>query len=86
MLFLSTAWAYERRLPPETEILGFQSSVLLVTSGTGSDTVYSSTPQCGSEEPALVPRYYTGAFCYTSRPKGPECGSRSGTWLKGRDF
>ena len=48
MLFLPTAWACETRFPSETGILGFRGSVLPITSGTGSDIVYSSTPQCGS--------------------------------------
>ena len=49
MLFLSIAWACEKGLAPESGIPRFRGSVLPVTSGTGSDIVYSSTPLPPSE-------------------------------------
>ena len=47
MLFMSTTWACETGLPSKTRIPGFRDSVLPVTSGTGSDIIYSSTPSAG---------------------------------------
>ena len=43
MLFLSTAWAYETGLLPETGIPGFWNKIVPVSGRTGEDTVYSST-------------------------------------------
>ena len=50
MLLLPSSWTYEAGLPTEAWILGFWVGVVPVISGTGADTVYSSTPQYGSEE------------------------------------
>ena len=86
MLFLLTAWACETGLPPETRILGFWDNTVPVSCRTEEDTVHSSTPWCGSKEPVSVARCYTSTFGSTDEPKRPECGSRSGTWLTGRDF
>ena len=44
MLLLSTAWACEMGLPPETGILGFWDNAVPVSGRTGDDIVYSSTP------------------------------------------
>ena len=83
MLFMLIAWTYETGLPPEAGILGFRGSALPVISGIGADTMYSSTPQYGPEEPVSVPRCYRGASYYTGRPEGPGDGSRSRAGLAG---
>ena len=54
MLLLPSVWTYEAGLPIKACILGFWASIILVISGTGADTVYSSTPQYGSKEPVSV--------------------------------
>ena len=79
MLFLPTAWAYEMGLLPETGIPGFWNSIVPVSGRTGQDIVYSSTARYRQEEPVSVSRCYTSTSSNTDRPKGPECGSRSGT-------
>ena len=86
MLFLLIVWTYETGLPPEARIPGFRGSALPVISGTGKDTVYSSTPQYGSEEPVSVPGCYTDTSRYTGRPEGPRYGLRSRARLVGLDF
>ena len=86
MLFLPTAWTHETGLPLETGIPGFLDSTVLVSCRTGEDTVHSSTPEYGSEEPVSVARCYTSTFGSTDGLEGPECGSRSGIELIGQDF
>ena len=48
LLFLPSALTYEAVLPPKAKIPGFRDSAVPVISGTGADTVYSSTPHYGS--------------------------------------
>ena len=81
MLFMLTAWAYETGLLPEIGIPGFWNSIVPVSGRTGEDTVYSSTARYRPEEPVSVSGCYTSTSSNTDRPKGPECGSRSGTDL-----
>ena len=78
MLFLLTAWACEMGLPPETGILGFWDSTVPVSGRTGEDIVYFSTAR--PEEPVSVSGCYISTPSNTDRPKGPECGSKSGTY------
>ena len=54
MLPLPTARTYEEGFPPETGIPGFLDNTVLVSGGTGEDTVHSSTAQYKPEEPVLV--------------------------------
>ena len=86
MLILPSAWTYEAGLPIEAWIPGFWADAVSVISGIGVDTVYSSTPQYGSEELVSVVECYTSTFGRTDRSEGPDYGSRSGTWLTGQDF
>ena len=86
MLLLQTAWACETGLPPETGIPRYWESTVPVSCRTGEDTVHSSTPWYGSEEPVLVSGCYTRTFGSTGGREGSECGSRSGTGLTGRVF
>ena len=86
MLFLPTALACETGLPPETGILGFWDSIVPVSCRIGEYTVHSSTPYYGSEEPVSVSGCYISTFGSTDGLEGPECESRSGTGLTGRDF
>ena len=86
MLFMSTAWACETGLPPETGIPGFWDSTVPVSARTGEDIIYSSTARFRPEEPVSVSGCYTSTFGSTGGPEGPECGSRSGTGLTGQDF
>ena len=51
MLLLPSAWTYEAGLPTEAWIPGFWAGAILVISRTGSNIVYSFTPQYGSNEP-----------------------------------
>ena len=44
MLLLPSAWTYEMGLPTEAWIPEFWAGAVLVISGTGVDTIYSSTP------------------------------------------
>ena len=76
MLPLPAAPTYEEGLPLETGILGFRDRAIPVSCGIGADTVYSSTPWYGSEEPVSVPGSCTGASHYTGRPEGPDYGLR----------
>ena len=86
MLLLPSAWTYEAGLPTEAWIPRFWAGAVLVISGTGTDTVYSSTPQYGSEELVSVVECYTRTFGSADWSKGPDYGSRSGTGLTGQDF
>ena len=86
MLLLPSAWTYEAGLLTEVWIPGFWAGAVLVISGTGADTVYSSTPQYGSKELVLVIECYTRTFGSTGRSEGPDYGSRSGTGLTDQDF
>ena len=83
MLLLPSAWTYEAGLPTEVWIAGFWADTVPVISGTGADTVYSSTPQYWSEEPVLAVECYINTFGSTDRLEGPDYGSRSGTGLTG---
>ena len=51
----------------------------------GSDRE-SGCDKYGSEEPVSVSGCYTSTFGSTGGLEGPECRSRSGTGLTGRDF
>ena len=62
------------RLPIEVWIPGFWADAVLVISGTGADTVYSSTPQYGSKEPVLVVECYISTFSSTDRSEGSDYG------------
>ena len=86
MLLLPSAWTYEAGLPTEVWIAGFWAGAVPVISGIGTDTVYTSIPQYGSEEPVLVVECYTSTFGSTYRLEGPYYGSRSGTGLTVQDF
>ena len=86
MLLLPSAWTYEARLPTEVWIPGFWADAVPVISGTGADTVYSSTPQYGSKEPILVVECYTSTFGSTNMSGESDYGSRSGTGLTVQDF
>ena len=81
MLLLPSAWTYEAGLPIEVWIPGFWAGAVPVINGTSADTVYSSTPQYGSNEPVLVVECYMSTFGSTDRSEGPDYGSRSGTRL-----
>ena len=70
-------------LPPKARIPRFRDNAVLVISGIGAYTVYSFTPQCGSEELVPVPGCSTGAFDYIDRLKRPKYGSRSRIGLTG---
>ena len=83
LLFLSLPWTYEAGLPLEARILRFQNNVVPDISGACTNTVHSSIPQCGPEEPISILRCCTSIFCYTD---GPEYGLRSRTGLTIRDF
>ena len=67
----------------EAGILRFRDNVVPVIRGIDADIVYSSTPQCGSEELVPVPGCGTGVFRYTDRPKELDYGSRQRTGLTG---
>ena len=67
-------------------ILRFRDSAVPNISGTGTDTVHSSTPQCGPEEPVSVPVCCTSTFYYINGSERPVYGSRLRTRLTGRDF
>ena len=86
MLLLPLAWTYEAGLPTEAWIPGFWASSVLVISGTGSNTIYSSIPQYGSEVSVSVTECYTSTFSRTNRSEGPDYGSRSGTEPTGQNF
>ena len=78
VLPLPATWAYEEGLPLETRISGFRDSAVPVNCGTGADTVYSSTPWYGAEEPVSVLGSCTGTSHYTSRPERPDYGRGRG--------
>ena len=86
MFPLPAAWTYEEGLPLEAGIPRFGDGAVPVSCRTGEDTVHSSTPEYGSEEPVSVAGCYTSTFGNTNRLEGPDCGSRSGTELTGQDF
>ena len=67
MFLLPSAWTYEAGLPTEVWIPGFWAGAVPVISGTGVDTVYSSTPQYGSKKQVLVVECYTSTFGSTDR-------------------
>ena len=54
MLPLLADWTHEEGLPPETGILGFWDSTVPVSSGTGEDTIRSSTARYRLERPVSV--------------------------------
>ena len=74
VLPLSAAWTHEEGLPPETRILGFRDSAVLVSGRTEEDTVYSSIARYRPEEPVSVLGSYTGTSHFTGRPERPEYG------------
>ena len=76
MFLLPLAWAYETGFPTETWISGFWAGAVPVISGTGADTVCSSAPQYGSEEPVSVPGCCTSASRHIDRPEESGHGSR----------
>ena len=86
MLLLPLAWTYEAGFPTGAWIPGFWAGAIPGISGTGADTVSSSTPQYGLEEPVSVAECYTSTFGNTDKSKGLDYGLRSGTGLIGQDF
>ena len=86
MFPLPTTQTYEAGLPQEAGIPGIRDNAVPVIYGTGADTVYSSTPQYGSEEPILVAGCYTGAFRYTGRLERLGHGSGPRTGPTSRDI
>ena len=73
-------------MPLETGIPGFLDSAVPISCRTGEYKFHSSIPYYESEEPVSVSGCYTSTFGSTGGPKVPECGSRAGTRLTGRDF
>ena len=76
----------ETRLHVEAGIPGPRDTSVPIIGGTCTDTVCSFLPQCGLEEPVLVPGCYTSTFYCTDRLERLEYGSRSMTGLTGQDF
>ena len=89
MLPLLTARTYEEGLPLETGIPGFWDSAVLVSGGIGADTIYSSAPKFGSEEPVSVSvsvsRSCTGISRYTGRLERQDYRPRQRMGPIGRD-
>ena len=86
MFLLLSAWAYETGVPAEAWISAFWADTVPVISGTCADTVCSSTPQYGSEEPISVPGCCTSTSRRTYRPEGSGHGSRLRTGPTGWDI
>ena len=74
MLSLPAAWTHKEGFPLETGIPGFWDSTVSVSSGTGEDTVCSSTARFRPEEPVTVSGSYTGTSYFTGKPERPEYG------------
>ena len=79
MFLLPSAWAYETRLPAEAWISGFWADVVPIISGTGTDTVCSSTPQYGSQgvvrAPPAAQTGQRGQGMGRGRGQGPQAGT-----------
>ena len=86
MFLLSLTWTQEVGLPTKAEIPGIWDIAVSDIGGTGTNTVCSFSPRYGSEEPVLVVECYASTFGSTDKPYWPGHGSRSRTWLSGRDF
>ena len=76
VLLLLAARTYEEGFPLETRIPGFRDSAILVSGGTGEDTIYSSIAQYRPEELISVSGSCTGTSRYTSKPERPCYGPR----------
>ena len=86
MFPFSLAWTHETNLSSETRILGLCDALVLVISGTCTDSICSSLPHYGPGELVSIPGCCTRAYYFTDKSYGPTHGSRSRVRLTSQDF
>ena len=74
VLFLPSAWTYEKGLPSKARIPGFWDNAVLIISGIGGDIVCSFSPQCGSKEPASISGVAQAPFTTQTGQRGQGMG------------